>query len=209
MFIGLVLPPLTAAWVARNKENFKQIFQGAFNIYSIIAFPLLVGTLLDGRPIMKLIAGEDFAISGDILGIHMIAMVGVFFSTLFGHVVVVINKQKMMIFGYASVAVLALISYPIVIIKYGMFGAAWATVGTEFVITVLTFLMVWRTTRLLPQLSIFWKSIFASLIVAFFALTGLFFSFLIFINQRIRAPIPALPPIALFSVLGYLLTLFI
>lgn len=45
-----------------------------------------------------------------------------------------------------------------------------------------------------------------SIIVAFFSLIGLFFSFYIFVKQKIRKPIPALPPIALFSIIGYLFT---
>ena len=45
-----------------------------------------------------------------------------------------------------------------------------------------------------------------SLIVGLFALVGLFVSFLIFIKQKTRKPIPALPPIALFSIIGYFLT---
>jgi len=45
-----------------------------------------------------------------------------------------------------------------------------------------------------------------SLIVGLFALVGLFVSFLFFIGQKTRKPIPALPPIALFSIIGYLIT---
>ncbi len=45
-----------------------------------------------------------------------------------------------------------------------------------------------------------------SLIVGFFVLIGLFISFWFFISQKIRQPIPALPPIALFSIIGYLIT---
>lgn len=46
-----------------------------------------------------------------------------------------------------------------------------------------------------------------SLIVAVFALVGLFVSYLIFISQKFRRPIPALPPIAFFAIIGYLITL--
>jgi len=56
------------------------------------------------------------------------------------------------------------------------------------------------TVSLIPQ------GISNSLIVAFFSLIGLFVSFLIFISKKIRQPMPALPPIALFSILGYLIT---
>jgi len=48
-----------------------------------------------------------------------------------------------------------------------------------------------------------------SLIIAIFALIGLFISYLIFISQKFRRPIPALPPIALFSIIGFFITLII
>ncbi len=46
-----------------------------------------------------------------------------------------------------------------------------------------------------------------ALIVAVFSLIGLSVSFLIFISQKLRKPMPALPPIAFFSIIGYFLTL--
>ena len=45
-----------------------------------------------------------------------------------------------------------------------------------------------------------------SIIVAFFSLIGLFAGFYIFIKQKIRQLIPALPPISLFSIIGFLIT---
>ncbi len=45
-----------------------------------------------------------------------------------------------------------------------------------------------------------------SLIIAVFALIGLLVGFLFFLSQKVRQPIPALPPIALFGILGYLIT---
>jgi len=45
-----------------------------------------------------------------------------------------------------------------------------------------------------------------SLIVAIFSLVGLFIGFYFFITQKVRQPIPALPPIALFSIIGFLIT---
>ncbi len=44
-----------------------------------------------------------------------------------------------------------------------------------------------------------------SIIVAAFSLLGLFISFYIFTHQKVRRPIPALPPIAFFSIIGFLL----
>ena len=50
---------------------------------------------------------------------------------------------------------------------------------------------------------------FQPLIVAVFSLIGVFFSFLFFIFQKERKPIPALPPIAFFSIIGFLLTIIL
>ena len=50
------------------------------------------------------------------------------------------------------------------------------------------------------------SGIFNSIIVAIFALIGLFVGFYFFTTQKVRQPIPALPPIALFSIIGYLIT---
>jgi presenilin-like A22 family membrane protease len=50
------------------------------------------------------------------------------------------------------------------------------------------------------------SGILNSLIVALFSLIGLFSGFLFFISQKQKKAIPALPPIALFSIIGYFLT---
>jgi len=62
---------------------------------------------------------------------------------------------------------------------------------------------------LLLSCSLLKRGLVDSLIVAIFSLFGLFFSFLIFTKQKTRQPIPALPPIALFSIIGYLIALII
>ncbi len=62
---------------------------------------------------------------------------------------------------------------------------------------------------LLLAVSLVQSGIWDSLIVGLFSLIGLFVSFFIFCVQKTRSPIPALPPIALFSVIGYLIVVLI
>ncbi len=59
---------------------------------------------------------------------------------------------------------------------------------------------------LIFSISLIPSGILNCLIVAFFAFLGLLVSFLLFISQKTRKPIPALPPIALFSIIGFLIT---
>ena len=53
------------------------------------------------------------------------------------------------------------------------------------------------------------RGLLVSLIVAGFSLIGLFFSYFVFTRQKIKKPIPALPPIAIFSIIGFLVTLLL
>lgn len=51
------------------------------------------------------------------------------------------------------------------------------------------------------------QGIIKALIIVLFSLLGLFVNHVFFTSQKVRHPIPALPVIALFSILGYLLNL--
>lgn len=59
---------------------------------------------------------------------------------------------------------------------------------------------------LLFSISALQNGIIQSVIIAFFSLLGLLTSFWFFFRQKERRAIPALPPIALFSILGYLIS---
>ena len=62
---------------------------------------------------------------------------------------------------------------------------------------------------LLLSTSLISQGVINSFIVAIFAVVGLSVSFYIFSSQKFRQAIPALPPIALFSIIGFLITLII
>ncbi len=62
---------------------------------------------------------------------------------------------------------------------------------------------------LLLSASLIPQGVINSFIVAIFAVVGLSVSFYIFSSQKFRQAIPALPPIALFSIIGFLITLII
>lgn len=53
------------------------------------------------------------------------------------------------------------------------------------------------------------KGILEAVIVGGFSFLGLLFSFILFSSKKERAPMPALPPIALLSIIGYFVTMLI
>ena len=166
MFMGLILPLLSQYWAEKNKLDFKNMLQKSFNMLSIIAIPLVVGTLFLAKPVMVLIAGQDFAVSGSVLKIIMLACAFVFLGSLFAHTIVAINKQKLMIWAYVTTALLSMTGYIILIPKYSYFAAAWITVFSEVLIAVISFAVVWKFTKVLPNFKVFGKALLASAVMA-------------------------------------------
>ncbi len=144
MFMGLVLPTLVAAW-SYDKEIFKRRLQKAFDFSTLLALPLVGGALVLGRDIMTFVASGEFAGSGTILKVLIIAAGAVFFSALYGHTVIAIGKQRRSIWGYGIDAVLSLIAYLIIVPRFGAIGAAWVTVFSEIFIMFYLATLVART----------------------------------------------------------------
>lgn len=187
MFAGLVLPVLTAAWAEKNLERFERLVKKSFDFLMMVIVPIIFGTMLLGEKIMSAVAGEDFSLSGTILKILILAAGAIFVGTLFGHVIVAVKKQKQMIWGYASVALLSLAAYVIFIPRYTYWAAAWITVFSEGAIALLTFFVVWKNTRLIPSGKVLGKSILASVLmcVVIYFLIGMNLLFLIFLGAAV------------------------
>ena len=118
---------------------FTQHFQG------VLLSPQLEMPRILKRPNLKhpffivLIAGEKFRESGYILQILIVATGAIFMGSIFSHAIVALNKQKTVIPAYAFTALIALIGYFIFIPLYSYYGAAWMTVCSEIVISLIVF----------------------------------------------------------------------
>ncbi|MFH2136262.1 MAG: flippase [Patescibacteria group bacterium] len=187
MFAGLVLPVLTASWAEKNLERFSRLLKKSFDFLMMVIVPIIFGTMLLGEQIMSAVAGDDFALSGTILKILILAAGAIFVGTLFGHVIVAIKKQKQMIWAYAIVAIISLVAYIILIPRYSFWAAAWITVSSEGAIALISFFVVWKNTRLFPSGKVLGKSIIASLLMctAIYFLMSMNILFLILLGAAI------------------------
>ncbi|MBI4090942.1 MAG: flippase [Candidatus Komeilibacteria bacterium] len=169
MFMGLVLPVLTAAWIARDGSRVDRIWQRAFLFFTLMTFPLMTGALILGVPVMKLIAGSEFAESGNVLKVLVLATAAIFFGTLGNYIVLVLEQQRKLIKFFLLNAALSLAGYLIFIPKYSYWGAAWITVGSECFIV----LAAWIVIRPHLKLTVPWgataKIALASVFMAVFA----------------------------------------
>jgi O-antigen/teichoic acid export membrane protein len=168
MFMGMIFPILTLYWAQKAKDKFKDLFQKTFDFLIILSIPMIFGTMFVAKDLMLLIAGPEFADSGLVLQIIIFATAIIFVNALFGYSIVVINKQKQMVWGYIFVAIISLIGYLILIPKYGYIGAASFTVVAEALILLFNSFVTIRTTKIFPSLKIFIKTIAASIIMSLF-----------------------------------------
>ncbi len=136
MYAGVLLPLIAHAWKTGAKDQFHKLIQRSVDAMSLVTFPLIFGTLAVATPVMTLVAGDDFTASGDILRILILATGAIFMATVFSHAVVALDAQKAMLPWYVVTAILAVIGYSTLIPLYGMWAAAWLTVGTEVAVLV-------------------------------------------------------------------------
>jgi len=167
MFMGLALPILVKRRHAQDHANFNDLLQKSFNIFIVLALPLIIGTQLVAEPLAIFFAGADFAATGQVLRFLIIAVLGVFIGALYGHSIVALNLQKPMIWGYGGVALLSVIGYLLFIPHFGMYGAAWVTIFSESLIALITLLVVSRASGHWPKLLVAGKSLLASIVMAF------------------------------------------
>ncbi|MFC1787631.1 flippase [Patescibacteria group bacterium] len=171
MFMGLVLPNMVAAWSSNSTSKFQHYLNNTFDVFMIGIIPIIAGVFALSLPIIQFIAGPGYDESALVLNLLILAGVGVFLGALYGHTIIAINKQKLMVWGYILVAIVSIVGYLWLIPIMGMFGAAYVTIASEILITILTFGVVIKTTGIWPNLKITFKAILASLIMYFILIT--------------------------------------
>jgi O-antigen/teichoic acid export membrane protein len=166
LFLGLVLPRLSQAWANHNLKKLKELFQKSFDFLVMLAWPLVLGTLVLGKKIMILIGGPEFSSAGNILRLIIIACGILFVGELFKQLAVSLGQQKKILPFYLITAVFSLVAYFIFIPVYSYWGAALVTIFSEFLMFTFSFFLFYRLTKISPRLDFFWKSLFASLLMA-------------------------------------------
>lgn len=146
MIAGLLTPILSGAY-ASDRVRFARILQRGFEFLFFIAVPITVGAQFVADDLMKVIAPE-FVESGLVLRILTIATFAIFLGYLFSNAVVVVNKQRVIVWAYGLVALSSLVLYRIFIPRYSYLGAAWVTFFVESAIAVTGAVVVLRTSRM-------------------------------------------------------------
>lgn len=161
LFAGILLPLLSRFWQSGDKQRFAQLTQQGFDAMSIIAWPIVFGTLFVGSDVMAIVAGEAFRASGLLLQLLIWASAVIFFNAVFAHAIVALQRQRSTIWAYAITAIVGVAGYLLFIPKYGALGAAVITIVSEALVAILVFAMYTKFSGILPSLKR-WLPIFIS-----------------------------------------------
>lgn len=166
MYSGILLPIIAKSWATKQKDRFSKLLGNSYDAMVMLAAPLIAGTLVLATPGIVLIAGSDFAESGDVLRVLVLAVGAIFFGTISSYGVVAIDAQKKMLPIYIVVAVIALAGYIAFIPQYGIWAAAWLTVASETLVAVGSTVLLLKLsgTRWIPTASL--KAVFAAAAMA-------------------------------------------
>ncbi|MCR4278975.1 MAG: flippase [bacterium] len=136
MYSGVLLPMIAKSWADKKKQHFSKLLSNSYNAMTMIAVPLIAGTLVLATPGMILVAGPEFSASGNVLRILVLAVGAIFFGTISSYGIVALNAQRKMLPLYVAVAIVTLTGYILFIPTYGIWAAAWLTVLSEGLIAL-------------------------------------------------------------------------
>jgi O-antigen/teichoic acid export membrane protein len=168
MYLGIIFPILSYNWLQKNYDKFKSIFQRVFDSLIIISLPMVCGTFFIAEKLIAAVAGPEFSDSAIVLKIIIFATAIIFINSLFGYTIVIIGKQKQLVWAYVITAVVSLIGYLLTIPIYGYYGAATFTIISETMILTFNVVVTLRTIKFSPSLLIILKSAVASIIMSLF-----------------------------------------
>lgn len=164
LFLGLILPLLSEFYLL-NRELFQKTFQKSFDFLAILALPMVFGCWLLSEKIISFVAGTDFMAATLPLRILIVAVMMIYFGSLFGYAIVATGRQKKMIGFYLFDAVFSLAAYLLFIPLYGYVAAAILTVVTEAIITFSAYYLIRREAQVQINPGVFLKALTASVLM--------------------------------------------
>lgn len=135
LLVGILMPEFSRLALI-DKERFKNMFQGAFDVILLGVIPLVTLLYIEAGPIMNLIAGKAFEASANALKILAFGVGIIFFGALFSNALLALNLQKRLAFIYAAGAIFNIAANLLIVPHWGYIGAAVTTLFTEALVTI-------------------------------------------------------------------------
>ncbi len=139
--IGIMAGSIFPLLARKSKDNSEiSLVRKTFSMVFLIAIPLVIGGVILAKPLIVLIFSSKYLASVKIFSVLILMVLTVYPSTIFGNILFAHNRQKMAaLFSGTSALINIFLNY-IFIIKFGVIGAAIATVISQFINFLLFFI---------------------------------------------------------------------
>ncbi len=134
--------PLLSNELKIKKEMWLRSLKKIQKSMALVSFLIMTSGLLASKYIVLFISGESFVEASNPLKILFITSGFIFFNELFKHVFVILDKQKSVVWLYATIAVFNVLANLYVIPIYSYNGAAFITLLSEMMVFFLSFIMI-------------------------------------------------------------------
>jgi len=165
IFMSSVFPILTKA-LSEGQAAASRVFRKAFDFSALLGWPIVVGTMMVGTPLMVAIAGREFTASGLVLQIIIWTTLMSFFGAVMTYTVIAAGRQRLLTLPYVAAALFNVVANLILIPRYSYIAASYITVATEALVVLYVSILVYRLLRITPTWAVTGKAIAGSLIMA-------------------------------------------
>lgn len=164
--VAVVMIPRISNSIKNNKiEDVKRYIGISSKLVYLIAIPAIFGILAIGEEVITIYLGAEFLKSINIFKLVSVLLLIIGLSNVFGmQVMIPYGKEKKYTLILSSAAVLNFITNMILIPKYSYFGATYATLIAELIVTIWMYIEVRKLVGNIPEIFRPWKFIIPSII---------------------------------------------
>lgn len=151
MLAGLIIP-LLSRYLLSDRQKFDLIASKTFKVFFLIAFPIVVGTLLLAKDIIFIVSGPDFLASATVLRILIFSLAFIFFGHFFNMILLVANAQRKLMRVLSIAAISNIVLNLALIPRFSYLGSATASTLTELFVVVAASFVAYRQIGYRPSM---------------------------------------------------------
>lgn len=171
LIIGLVFP-MFSRHIFSDRKQFEHLANETMKVFSILVVPMVIGAFFLADGIIKLIGGDAFFQSGNVLRILIFALAFIFFGNMFNNILIAANHQKKMLLVLVGCAIFNVSANFIFIPLYSYTASATISALTEFFVAFAGLILTAKYVSYVPRIQNLGWIIFSGL-----AMGGFMFAF--------------------------------
>lgn len=201
--LAVVMIPRISNSIKNNRtDDAKRYIGMSANLVYLIAIPAIFGILAIGEEVVTIYLGEEFLQSIGIFKVVSLNLIIIGLSNVFGmQVMIPYGKEKKFTMILSSAAVVNFVVNLILIPKLSYFGATYATILAELLVTVWMYFEVRKLVGDIPEVFKPWKMLVPSVVFYLVIKFGVKY----FINSNISIILISIPVAGIIYGLGLIL----